>query len=69
MSSAEENEKQQKFDFEATEEAAQMAKNDFRFVDEVAFDYRKSPITQSMFSDYTRLFINRQKINSELSEI
>lgn len=45
-----------------------MAKNDFRFVDEIANSYEKSLTNQTMFSDYKRLASGRQKLTSELKE-
>jgi hypothetical protein len=45
-----------------------MAKNDFRFVDEIANGYEKWLTNQTMFSDYIRLASGRQKLTSELKE-
>jgi hypothetical protein len=45
-----------------------MAKNDFRFIEEIANGYEKSLINQTMFSDYLRLATGRQKLTSELNE-
>jgi hypothetical protein len=46
-----------------------MAKNDFRFVDEIANGYEKSQTNQTMFSDYIRLASGRKKLTSDLKEI
>ncbi len=45
-----------------------MAKNDFKFVYEIADSYEKSQISQSMFSEYIRQVTDRQNLTSELSD-
>jgi hypothetical protein len=46
-----------------------MAKNDFRFVDEIAHDYHNSQTSQRMLSECIKLVTDRQKFSSELTEI
>jgi hypothetical protein len=58
--STDENEKS-KFDFDATEEAEEITKTDYRFMDEIFDNYDSSKTNKNMLSDYIRLFNDRTK--------